>query len=342
MDISQIVSLASDLIRFRSLSGQEEEVTEFLAAFFRARGWRAELLPVEEKRANLFVAFGKPEIVFTTHTDVVPGPESLFNPTVRDGRLYGRGACDTKGIIATMVAVAELLLAKGVTDFGLLFVVGEELDGIGAQRAAEQLAGRGIRYLINGEPTECQVMRAHKGGLDFHITCRGTACHSGYPELGDDANLRLLRLLGEILAASWPTDPLLGVTTVNCGVVKGGVAGNIISPRAEARVLFRTVSPHAGIKEAVERLLPPLTEVKAMYDVPPVRLTEIQGIQSGIAAYCTDIPNFAPLHAECVLYGPGTIHAAHTDDEYIELKDIEQAVVGYDHIFHRLKESLHR
>jgi acetylornithine deacetylase len=342
MNITEIVTFASDLIRIPSLSGEEQEVTTFLAQNLRSRGWPVELLPVEGSRANVLVSFGIPEIVFTTHTDVVPGPEQLFCPTVRDGRLYGRGACDTKGIIATMVSVIDRLLRQGQSNFGLLLVVGEELDGIGARRGAMQLKDRGVRYLINGEPTECKIMRAHKGGLDLRITCEGTACHSGYPHLGDDANERLIKLLNRIMGTEWPTDPDLGSTTVNCGLIQGGVAGNIISPLSEARVLFRTVSSHDYIRRVVESMLPSRTKVEVGYDVAPVLLRQIDGIPSDVAAYCTDIPNFDELGAECVLYGPGSILDAHTDSENIALKDIEAAVIGYEYIFHQLRHPEHR
>jgi acetylornithine deacetylase len=342
MDINEIINLASDLIGIRSLSGEEQQITSFLTDAFRLKGWPVELLPVEGTRANILVSFGTPEILFTTHTDIVPGPEQLFTPVVRDSRLYGRGACDTKGIIATMVAVVDRLRSRGETNFGLLLVVGEELDGIGARKAAEQLKGRGVRYIINGEPTECKIMRAHKGGFDLKIICEGTACHSGYPQLGDDANDRLIKLLNSIVNTQWPSDPDLGDTTVNCGLIRGGTAGNIVSPYAEARVLFRTVSDHKGILNAVESILPPRTRVEIMYNVAPVVMREIDGIPSDVAAYCTDIPNFAALEAECVLYGPGTILAAHTDTENIALQDIQDAIIGYEHIFHQLKQPAHR
>jgi acetylornithine deacetylase len=338
MDRSDTIALASSLIRFRSLSGSEGPITDFLFETLSARGWDVERLPIGGDRDNLFVSFGIPEILFTTHTDVVPGPDYAFFPVVRDGRLYGRGACDTKGIIATMITVADRLRERGVSNFGLLFVVGEELDGIGARRASEQLQGRGVRFIINGEPTEGKVMRAHKGSLGLDISCEGVACHSGYPEQGRDANAELVRILARIIEYPWPADSTLGRTTVNCGVISGGMAGNIISPRAEARVVFRTVTSNGEILSTVNEMLPPTASIEVGYDVPPVSLLEIPGMPSDVAAYCTDIPNFAPLGAECVLYGPGSILVAHTDQEHIALKDIEEAIFGYEHIFNRLRE----
>jgi acetylornithine deacetylase len=340
MPLSDTIAFASSLIRFRSLSGHEGAIADFLVDSFSSRGWNVERLPVADGRDNIFVTFGTPEIVFTTHTDIVPGPDHLFEPFCQNDRLYGRGACDTKGIIATMVAAAEELRERGETNFGLLFVVGEEFDGIGARTAARQLRNRGIRYLINGEPTECKIMRAHKGGLGVTIVAEGVACHSGYPSEGDDANARLIEVLSRIYQTSWPNDPVLGPTTVSCGLIQGGVAANIISPRAEAQLVFRTVSPHSEVISILEQLIPASCRMEIVYDAPVVHLLEVPGIPSDVAAYCTDIPFFAPLRAETVLFGPGSILVAHTDEEHISFEEISKAITGYKQIFSELKQLL--
>jgi acetylornithine deacetylase len=237
-----------------------------------------------------------------------------------------------------MVTVAERLRGRGEENFGLLFVVGEEFDGIGARKAAQQLQGRGVRYIINGEPTEGKIMRAHKGSLGLTVSCKGLACHSGYPQEGRDANAELIQILSRIIEQEWTVDPILGPTTVNCGVIKGGVAGNVVSPSATATVVFRTVAPHGEILSTVRQYLSASSLLEINYDLPPVSLLEIPGMQSDVAAFCTDIPNFAPLGAECVLYGPGSILVAHTDEEHIAIDDMEQAIVGYEHIFAQLRK----
>jgi acetylornithine deacetylase len=337
MNSSEILDFTAKLISFKSLSGSEGEVINFLKDNFDARGWSSELLPVEENRFNIFVTFGKPTIMFSTHLDVVPAKDHLFNPVFRDNRLFGRGACDAKGIAATMIAVAESLLKDGETDFGLLFVVGEELDGSGAKAAAIKLQGRGIKFIINGEPTEGKIMRAHKGVLGLEVAVKGRACHSGYPHLGEDANAKLVRIGAKMLQKKWPQDDLLGETTVNIGVIQGGLAGNIVSPSAKANILFRTVTPTKELLDGVNDCLESGSSLRVTYEAPAVRLLDIDGLQTDVASYCTDIPNFAPLKAECVLYGPGTIHLAHTDEESISLHDIEDAFRGYRLIFHQLK-----
>lgn len=340
MNTEEILKIASDLIRIRSLSGRESEIVHFLKDLFSAWDWYPELLEVEPTRFNILVSFGKPEILFTTHVDVVPAEDSLFAPSILNGRLHGRGACDTKGIIATMIATIKDLLQKGEYNFGLLLVVGEELDGSGAKAAAVQLKNRGVRYIINGEPTEGRIMKAHKGVLGVSLTCEGQACHSGYPELGRDANAQLIRILNRVMDFKLPSDPVLGMTTVNIGQIKGGVAGNIVSNKAEANLLFRTVSDNGALFQSFKNFIGSAASVKVTYSAPSVKLKEIKGIPSDIASYCTDVPNFAPLNAQAVLYGPGTIHLAHTNQESIGIVDIEDARRGYALIFHQLKSEL--
>ncbi len=340
MNTLDILEFTKDLIALPSISGSEGQVSKYLKRVFDNRSWKVELLPVTESRENVFVSFGTPQIVFSTHIDVVPGNDELFTPQKKGDLLFGRGACDAKGIVATMVAVAESLIADNETNFGLLFVVGEESDGIGAQNAAKQLLNKGIRYIINGEPTEGKVMKAHKGGLALTVTFTGAACHSGYPSLGEDANSKLLRTAARLLDVKWPSDPVFGETTMNIGLIKGGTAQNVISPSSSMNILFRTVTDNEILLETVRQYLSEANQVKISYNVPPVNLLEFQDLKTGIASFCTDIPNFMPLGVECVLYGPGSILVAHTDKECISIKDIEESIEGYRLIFHRLKNRL--
>jgi len=342
MNTNDILNFAADLIRIKSLSGKESEIIKFLNGTFKSWGWQTELLEVAPGRENLLVTFGTPKILFTTHVDVVPGSDSLFMPVIKDGRLVGRGACDTKGIIATMVAAVKDLLDKRANNFGLLLVVGEELDGSGAKAAARQLKGRGIRFIINGEPTEGKLMRAHKGVLGATISCKGKACHSGYPGLGDDANVKLLKILNRLLDMQLPESRDLGATTLNIGQLKGGIAGNIVSNKAEANVLFRTVGDNEDILSLLSKAVREEGEFKVTYTAPPVLLKLVDGIPSDVASYCTDIPNFAPLNAQALLYGPGSIQLAHTDIESISAEDVQDARRGFELIFHRLQAEIEK
>lgn len=335
---AEILELTSDLIGIPSVAPQESALTDFLGAEMRARGWNVETLPAGG-RSDLFVSFGTPEIVFTTHLDVVPGPEALFHPRIEDDCVWGRGACDAKGIAATMIAAAEALLRSGESNFGLLFVVGEEDDGVGARSAAEHLRGRGIRFLIDGEPTENKAALAHKGSVSMRVSFQGRACHSGYPQLGDDANAKMIRAAARLMETDFGRDSLLGPSTVLCGVLSGGVAGNVVSPYAEMSVSVRTVSDNSAVLEKLRSLIPDASTVDVTYNCPATRCLEIPGIESTVVAFATDIPHFAALGAQSVLYGPGSIFVAHTDQEHIHRRSIEQALEHYCEIFRALRKG---
>ena len=156
-------------------------------------------------RFNVLAYWGEPAVTLSTHMDTVPP----FFPSREDAEfIWGRGACDAKGIIAAMIAAAEKLLGEGVKNFALLFVVGEERNSAGAAVAAR--APRGSRYLVNGEPTENKLALASKGVLRFEVVARGRMAHSAYPELGESAIEALLDALEAIRKVPLPSDALLG------------------------------------------------------------------------------------------------------------------------------------
>lgn len=336
MTPEQIIQLTTELIAIRSLSGNERGATTHAARFCESLGWQVELLPVAEERENLFVSFGQPNIVFTTHLDVVPAPEALFTPRREGDKLIGRGACDAKGIAATLIGVCDQLRKRGRTNFGLLLVVGEEVDGIGARSAAQALQGHGIRYIVNGEPTEGRLMTAHKGALGAELRFIGTACHSGYPELGEDANRKMIEVCAKLLAHDFGESARLGKATINIGRLDGGVQANVVSPAAEIELLIRTVTPNAPVIDQLEAIAGRNASVHVTYNMDPIELLSLPGFETDVANYGTDIPCFAPLGAPAVLYGPGSIHRAHTDHEYITIQEIEDACDGYLRIFDEL------
>ena len=335
MNTDDLVALVMQLIACRSVSGSEFEATRLLKEFFISRGRNPELFEVQPGRQNMLVCFGEPRTVFTTHIDVVPAPDELFVPRLEGGVLYGRGACDAKGALGAMTSACLRLHSAGARDFALLVVVGEEDDGAGARHAAQVLQGRGIQYVINGEPTERKLITAHKGGMVLRVTAEGRSCHSGYPELGVDANVKLLRALKRLLDADLGTDPELGAVTVNVGCISAGAAPNVISSHAEATLGVRTVGDNA---ETLRRICRELEEcqVEKLRDAPPARMLKVEGLPTGTAAFSTDIPFFAPLGAPALLFGPGSIHDAHTAHERIAVDDLVRAVDGYMHIFHSL------
>lgn len=328
-----------ELISIRSLSGEERPALELMESFLQRRGWRYERLKVSEDRWNIFVAFGEPQVVFTTHLDVVPAPDRLFTPRLVERKIYGRGSCDAKGVAITMVHSAGRAIKKGLKNFGLLFVVGEEDNGIGARTAAQNLKNRGIKFIINGEPTEGKLMRGHKGALEIEIISSGTACHSGYPHLGFDANKQLIEILNDLSSHSWPKDTHLGETLFNFGVIQGGVAPNIISPKACARILFRAVSNTGDLLNQVRRIIDGRADIRLHAQWEPVRCITVDGFETDTASYCTDIPNFAALKALPLLYGPGSIECAHTDDEHLDLEEAERSIDGYVTLLEKLDQG---
>ena len=296
-------------------------------------GWNVKCFPVAKERENIFVSFGRPRVLFTTHLDIVPAPTELFTPVIKDGVLYGRGACDAKGTAATMIAAAHDLLQLKAKDFGVLLVVGEEVDGIGACQAAKDLANEGIDYIVNGEPTEGKLMRAHKGIIDFELVCKGRACHSGYPELGIDANLILLEAMNRLQQLNLGNDPIMGKATLNLGVIRGGVAQNVVSPQSSVLFSIRTVTPSEHVIEQIKEAVTSLGSLRVLGTTDPVKMMNLPGFENDIAAYCTDIPNFVPLGAKTLLYGPGSIFDAHTDGEKVTLAQLADASLGYQKIY---------
>jgi acetylornithine deacetylase len=213
----------------------------------------------------------------------------------------------------------------------LLFVVGEETTHDGA-RAANQWAAANLRSrpraLINGEPTESTVALGTKGALRVVVRTTGRAAHSAYPELGDSAISRLVALLAELDRLPLPTDPILGSTTVNIGAISGGVADNVIAPAAEARLMARLVTPAEEVMPLLQRWAAGRATLEPGITVPPVKLSPVDGFPTSVAAFATDLPSLTNWGTP-YLFGPGSVHVAHTDDEFVSVAELEQAVEAY-------------
>ena len=325
----ELVPLARTLIDIDSTSGSEADCGRWLAAYLRARGYRVEEQPVAGGRANVFAAVGAPPVVLSTHFDCVPP----FFPSREEGPLlYGRGSCDAKGILAAQITAAERLRATGIRDVGLLFVVGEERGSDGA-RAANDLAS-GSRFLINGEPTDRRLGAATRGVLRVRLSAAGRAAHSSYPELGESAIDKLIDALVRLRTLPLPSDPLLGTTHYTVGLIGGGIAPNVIPPHAEAEVMFRTVGPASDLTSTLDALRD-LVAWSSVLEVPAVRLTTVDGFETAVFPFTTDIPFLSGWGAP-LLYGPGSILVAHTDHEHVAVADLHTAVDGYVELVRRL------
>jgi acetylornithine deacetylase len=328
------LELARQLIDIESTTGNEGEVGAWLATYLRDLGYSVleqplEPLPVAGPRLpapgriNVIAAVGEPEVVFSTHFDCVP---PFFPSRVEDGVLYGRGACDAKGILAAQVAAAERLRAAGETRIGLVFVGGEERGSDGA-KAANRIGSK-TRFLINGEPTELRLGAATRGCFRVRLSAKGKAAHSGYPELGESAIEKLLDCLMSLRAADWPSDPLLGKTHYTVGLINGGVAPNVIPPNAEAEVFFRTVGDHAPLRALLHQTLDGRVDVQEILELPAVRMHTVPGFDTAVFSYFSDIP-FLSNWGTPLLLGPGSIHVAHTDREHIAIDELNRAVDVY-------------
>jgi acetylornithine deacetylase len=326
------ISLTRRLVEIESITGNEAGVGEFLLRELGALGFRAERMPVpfppdtEAKcgeRFNVYATEGEaPEIVFSTHMDTVPP----FLPAREDSeRIYGRGACDAKGIMAAQIAAAVRLRGGGVR-VGLLFVVGEERDSLGAETANRHSPGS--RFLINGEPTDNRLATASKGSLRLQLTARGRTAHSAYPELGESAIEKLLLALERLRALPLPVDSEAGPATMNIGVIEGGRAPNVVPDFARAELQYRLVGPSEGVRRDILQAVSGLAEAAFLLEIPFVKLGAIPGIPTMIAAFTTDIPRLSRW-GEPLLLGPGSIHVAHTGNEFIAKAELLAAVELY-------------
>jgi acetylornithine deacetylase len=257
----------------------------------------------------------------------------FFPSREENGLLFGRGSCDAKGILAAQVAAAERLRAAGQTRFALLFVAGEERGSDGA-RVANQQAPEGVRFLINGEPTDSRLGAATRGVLRVRLKARGRAAHSSFPELGESAIDKLLDALMVIRGVPLPEDPLLGRTHYTVGLIEGGVAPNVVSPHASAELLFRTVGEGAAVREAIA-VVEGLVSIEQILDVPAVRLHTLSGFDTAVFPYTTDVPLLTRWGTP-LLIGPGSIHVAHTDEEHISVDELRDAVGLYEALATRL------
>ncbi len=317
-----------DLMAIESTSGNEHDVVAFADQLLSGRGWKTTRIPVAPRRDCLYAeGSAPPTVVFSTHLDTVP---PFVAPRVAGDTIHGRGACDAKGIAASMIVAAERLRDDG-EPVGILFVVGEETSHDGAHAANDWAATHltpGKRVLVNGEPTDNTLALGTKGAQRVIVRTRGRAAHSAYPELGHSALVDIVRLLTELEEMEWPRDELLGQTTVNIGSIAGGVADNVIAPAAEARLMFRLVTPAVQVRERLERRFAGRADLEWGAMVPPIRLGTVAGFSTSVVAYATDIPALGNWGTP-YLYGPGSIHVAHTPNECVSVASLHQAVDDY-------------
>jgi len=341
------IQLTKQLVDIESTTYCEGLAGAFLFEYLTAQRYAVERMPVAQpdlartpgagsgERFNVYAALPgiTPDVVLSTHMDTVP---PFFGCTEDDEFLYGRGVCDAKGIIAAQVAAAERLREAGVK-VGLLFVVGEERDSAGATVANK--SPKGAKFLINGEPTDNRLAIASKGALRVELRAKGRMAHSAYPELGESAIDKLVEALHDVLAMPLPVEPEIGPATLNIGLISGGYAPNVISDKAEAHVLIRTVGPSDEIKKSLAAAVGDRADVDFSLDLPFVRMRTVKGLPTMIAKFTTDIPALTAW-GEPFLLGPGSIHVAHTPHEKIAKKELLEAVDLYVNLAISLVQSV--
>jgi acetylornithine deacetylase len=343
--MTDVFELTRSLVDIESITGNEAPVGSLLFdrldKIARATGGHAEKMPVEANRFNVLATWptnasgnaNSPVVTLSTHIDTVP---PFFSSREDETHIWGRGSCDAKGIVAAMTCAAENLAHSGTRGHAVLFVVGEERNAAGAKAAA--LAPRGSRFLINGEPTESKLALGTKGVLRFEVIARGRAAHSAYPHLGRSAIESLLDVLDRFRKISLPADPLFGQCTMNIGTIFGGHAPNVIADSARAEIMIRLVSDAAPVREAFVAAAKSVAhiELSEVFCSPAIRLESLEGFPTTVVSFASDVPELTPAWGKPLMFGPGTIHLAHTDEERIAKDELLAAVGTYQSLTRRL------
>ncbi len=325
-----VVALAAELVGVSSLTGSEGPIVDLVSRRLITQGWNVTLQEVTPGRANIWASRAGGGVCFSTHLDTVP---PYLPPRKEKGKLFGRGSSDAKGIAAAMLVAADRLVKSGEDRVDLLFVVGEEKGSDGA-RAANNLSPN-TKFLINGEPTESKLASGAKGSLRATLRTRGRAAHSAYPHLGKSAIEPLLELLPTLRNVNWPVDATLGETTVNIGVIHGGSEANIIPEHAEAELMFRLVSDVDAVKARLVEWVGGKAEIEYGSFIPPQYFHTVEGFETQSVSYTSDIPLLSAWGTP-LLFGPGSIHVAHTADEFVPVDELKASVDTYE----RLARSL--
>ena len=331
--VVDVFRLTRELIDIPSVTGEEFEIGNSLGELLNRLGYHVELQDISSERANIIATTEAPaRVVLSTHMDTVP---PFIASREDDEFIYGRGACDAKGIIAAQIAAAEQLRTAGVREIGLLFTVDEEVTSAGAKVANEHSVAQSCEFLINGEPTDNRLAIGTKGSLQARITTNGRAAHSAYPEQGESAIEKLLDLLQEVRATDWPADEKFGETTCNIGVISGGTRANVIPDQAQAILQLRLAEKAAAIQPLLEARMDGRGKLEYTSVHDPVHLLTLEGFETMLARFTTDIP-YLSNWGKPLLIGPGSILVAHTDDERVAKTELLRAVEIYTDLVQRL------
>ncbi len=331
-----LFELTTNLINIPSISENEEAVGFFLRDYLESLGWTVEMQPVSANQNNVIAYLNDtPRVFLSTHMDVVP---PHIPASEDDEKIYGRGACDAKGIIASQIFAAEELRKQGIDDIGLLFTVDEEQGSSGARAANKHELAAKCVYLINGEPTDNDLAIGSKGSLRFYIRTKGKAAHSAYPEMGESAIEKLIDVLNDVLKTEFPADDFFGETTNNIGLISGGLKTNVIAPNAEAGLHIRLSTDEKPILDILKKTVGERGEIEIMSIAKPVRMLQVEGFRQKVVRFTTDIPHLSNWGTPLLL-GAGSILVAHTKDEFVLKRDLEEAVGLYVNLVKKLLDK---
>ncbi len=321
--MTDVVALAAELLAVPSTTREEGAVVEVVSRWLVARDWNVTVQEVTPGRGNVWASRKGGGVTLSTHLDTVP---PYVPPRRDDGKLFGRGACDAKGIAAAMMVAADRLANEGEQRVDLLLVVGEERGSDGA-RLANQLPATS-KWLINGEPTESILASGCKGAQRVIVRTKGREAHSAYPHLGRSAIAPMLEMLPELDRLDWPVDDVLGPTTVNVGLIRGGTEANIVPGSCEAEMMVRLVGDVAPVRKALEKWAKGRAELEFGSFIPAQHFHTVPGFKAAPVAYTSDIPLLTNWGTP-LLFGPGSIHVAHTPDEYVDEAELRASVDSY-------------
>ncbi|MDQ3131191.1 MAG: M20/M25/M40 family metallo-hydrolase [Acidobacteriota bacterium] len=328
-----LYELTINLINIPSASGDEQAVGFYLRDYLERSGWTVELQAVSENQNNVIAYLNDtPRVFLSTHIDTVP---PFIAASEDEEKIYGRGACDAKGIVASQIFAAEELRKQGIEDIGLLFTVDEEQSSTGAKVADTHPIAAKCEYLINGEPTDLDLAVGSKGAFRVSIVTEGIAAHSAYPEQGDSAIEKLLDILQDVREIEFPNDEFFGETTCNIGTIGGGLKLNIIPANAEAGLLIRLTTDKEPIQEILEKTIGKRGRLEVSSVSSPVKMLAVEGFRQKVVRFTTDIPHLTNWGMPLLL-GAGSILVAHTKDEFVLKRDLEAAVGLYVNLVKKL------
>lgn len=319
-----LLELTKKFVNIPSVTNSEAEIADFLSAYLRGQKFEVREQDIDGRRRNILALLGpNPRVMFCTHMDTVP---PFFEAREDESHIFGRGACDAKGIMASMIWAGQELRKEKQTEMGLLFVVGEETDSIGAKKAND--LNIDSEFIIIGEPTENKMGLGHKGQVTLKMTAAGKSAHSAYPSLGESAIEKLIDALQEIRFLDFGEDPTWGKTLVNIGKIEGGVAHNVIPDSASATVSLRSGQASDQIIDRIMSLVGQKVKIEVLGRAEAQVLFTLPGFEQVVLPYGTDIP-YLQSFGKKLLLGPGSAVVAHTEKEKVEKQQLFEAVKIY-------------